>query len=37
MLQPANEHIRFLTDGERNFHWAFLKEEDNASFAMKLQ
>lgn len=37
MLQPANEHIRLLTDGERNFHGAFVKEEDKMSFAMQLQ
>lgn len=35
MLQPANKHIRFLTEEERNIHWAFLKAEENLGFAVQ--
>ena len=35
MLQPANKHIRFLTEEERNFHWVFLKAEENLGFAVQ--
>lgn len=37
MPRPANKYVRFLTEEERNFHWVFLKEEENMSFAVQPQ